>query len=346
MKILLLCAAGPGFPYRVMRCASAAGAEVYVFGDNGIERLARSRYCKKLILTIHGFNGTYDRGLAAEIDWHVQKLGVDLVVPGGDPPSTRALGVLKPMLQAPCFPVPTPAQFDRLNNKWEFAKLCAELGIASPATQWFPDVAALSTELAGGGVPLPAMVKPVNLSGSGVVQLDAGNMALKIAEVRSSPLILQEFIEGQDLGASIFCRNGEILVFVGFRRDSDVLRTYEDEQIRGQIGKIVKHLVLDGVLNFDMRRTPDGHIYYLECNPRLFYNMSWLMLAGINFVGLGINGGDGASAPVPGGTEIKLPRGIARALLKPWTLTRRDFATIEYLLADPIAILADQLSSH
>jgi predicted ATP-grasp superfamily ATP-dependent carboligase len=308
--------------------------------------LARSRYCKKLILTIHGFNGTYDRGLAAEIDWYVQKLAIDLVVPGGDPPSTRALGVLKPLLHAACFPVPAPEQFDRLNNKWEYAKLCAELGIASPPTQWFPDVAALSKALGGGGVALPAMVKPVNLSGSGVVRLDAGNMALKIAEIRSSPLILQQFIEGEDLGASIFCRDGEILVFVGFQRDSDVLRIYEDDQIRSQISRIVKHLALDGVFNFDMRRTPDGRIYYLECNPRLFYNMSWLMLAGVNFVGLGLNKWQGAPVSVPAGTEIKLPRGIFHALLKPWTLTRRDLSTIEYLLSDPIAIIADQLSSH
>jgi predicted ATP-grasp superfamily ATP-dependent carboligase len=347
MRVLLLCAPAFGLAYRVLRCASAAGAEVHVLGDSGSNRLALSRQCKKVVRTIHGISGTCNEGLAAEIDWYAREAGIDRVLPGGDAASTRALAALKHLLEVPCFPVPGIEQFDLLNNKWEFTKLCGELGLACPSTRLFINAAALGREVEVGSIAFPIMVKALSLAGGiGTFKFDADDASSRVRQIRFCPVLVQEFIAGRDIGASIFCRGGEVLVFAGFYRDSSVLRTYEDVQIQADLAKIARHLALDGVFNFDMRRAEDGRVYYLECNPRFFFNMPWLMVAGINFVGLGLADGDDVPAVLPGGIELKFPRGIVRSLPRPWALTGCDLRMIEYMLADPAALLIDRFGQR
>jgi predicted ATP-grasp superfamily ATP-dependent carboligase len=346
MRVLLLCEPGFGFPYRVLRCIRAARAEAYALGDTGATRLRFSRFCNGVVLSIHGFSGQRDEGLAAEINWYAREVGIDMVLPGGDAASTRALIATKDLIEVPCFPLPGLQEFDLLNNKWEFGKLCAELGITCPATRLLPDAPAVAREAEAGRIAFPVMVKAPSLAGgTGTMKIEAKDAARAIRSIRFGPVLVQEFIEAEDIGASVFCRGGTIEAFVGFARDNYQLRTWEDPRIRNDIAKIVSHLHLDGVYNFDMRRTRDNKIYFLECNPRFFYNMTWLMLVGVNFARLGFPG-DGGATSLPSGEKLKLPRGLFRALLKPWTLTRRDWATTRYLLADPAALLIDRFGQR
>lgn len=342
IKVLLL-AAVYHFAYRVMRCVAAAGADVYVLGN--IERsMARSRYCRELFVSDYIINGTYDEALVLEINWYVRELGIDLVLPG-DAPTTRALIAVRDLIEVPCFPMPELDQFDLLNNKWEFTNLCKRLGISCPNTRLFPDVAALAREAEAGGLVFPSIAKPLSLNdGRAHVRLEAGDTLEQIRMIRYRPVLVQDFIEGEDIGSSVYCERGEIKAIVVHSLKDKVYHTFIDHAVHRDIACIMARFEADGVLNFDMRLAPDGEIYYLECNPRFFYKIDLAMLAGLNFVSFGLER-DIRDVPtsIPSGTSVKLPQALVRSLITPWRFTRKDFAMLHYILADPVALLMERL---
>jgi hypothetical protein len=86
----------------------------------------------------------------------------------------------------------------------------------------------------------------------------------------------------------------------------------------------------------------DGNIYYLECNPRFFYRIDLSMLAGINFVALGLEG-DAGPGPlrVPHGASVRRPEAVLTSPRCWPRLTRRDWAAACYAFSDPIPYLLD-----
>jgi hypothetical protein len=342
IKVLLL-AAVYHFSYRVMRCAAEAGAEVYVLG-NIERRLARSRYCKEVFVSDYIISGAYDEALAVEINWYAREFDIELVLPG-DAPTTRALIAVRDLIEVPCFPMPELDQFDLLNDKWEFTKLCENIGITCPDTRLFPNVAALARELEAGGVAFPSIAKALSLNdGRASVKLDAADAQGQIGMIRYRPILVQDFIEGEDIGASVYSEGGEIRAIVAHSLKDKVYRTFVDQSIHDDIARIMAQFEAYGVFNFDMRLAANGTIYYLECNPRFFYKMDLAMLAGINFARFGLWGNTtDIATSVPSGTSVKLPQALVRSLVRPWRLTRKDFKMMKYILADPIALLMERL---
>ncbi len=101
---------------------------------------------------------------------------------------------------------------------------------------------------------------------------------------------------------------------------------------------------VDGVFNFDMRLAPDGSIYYLECNPRFFFKINLSMLAGVNFVAMGMAAAGLATAAPEAVERVRLPKALAAAALTaPWTITARDLKMLWYLGRDPISSLRETL---
>ncbi|HEX4111572.1 MAG TPA: hypothetical protein VH020_03475, partial [Stellaceae bacterium] len=167
-------------PYRVMRVAQAAGADVYVLGTVKSACLRYSRYCRQFIPTDVPIIGEAEPRLTAEINRWVSQLGIDMVLPG-DVQATRALIATREALDAPCFPLPTLPQFDQLNDKWFFTGLCGELGLLTPKSWFIADTAQLRADIDAGRIPLPAIAKPINHDGSlGVIKLGADDAAAQI----------------------------------------------------------------------------------------------------------------------------------------------------------------------
>jgi hypothetical protein len=92
-----------------------------------------SRYCRRFFLSDCIIHGDRDESLALEINHLVRELGITMVLPG-DAPSTRALIASRDLIDVPCLPLPTLDQFDALNDKWEFAQLCA--AVNADAHSW------------------------------------------------------------------------------------------------------------------------------------------------------------------------------------------------------------------
>ena len=322
-------------PYRALRCAHAAGANIYVMGTKEAEGLKSSRYCKTFIPSDRPITGNYDEELAGLINQHLANHSIDIVL-AGDTPSTRSLIAIRHLLSRPCFPMPKLEQFDRLNNKWEFYLLCNSLGIECPPSTLFEN----PSEITNNGLIKAKIAKPLNKEGGiGVLKLEPENAQMQLEKINYSPIMVQDFIEGEDIGASVFCRNGKITAFLSHSFRRYVYESFFDANIFNSISKIVEHLQLDGIFNFDMRRTSDGRIYFLECNPRVFWKMSMSMLSGINFVSFGLSNpkNDGLIRPPQQPVMVRYPKStLLHAAIAPWKLEKSSWNVLHYLYSDPV----------
>lgn len=340
---LLMLSSLVALPYRVMRVARGAGAEVYVLGGPAANGLRLSRSCTRFLACRRPIAGERDGALAHEINRAIAAFGIAMVIPG-DAQAARSLLASRDLLDAPCFPSPDLKQFDYLNNKWHFTTLCRSLGVCCPKSWLVRDASELKAKLADGEIPLPAMAKPLNYDGGlGVIKLEPQALGEKLAAIDYAPLIVQEFIAGDDIGASIYCVAGEIRAFVAHRLTPAVYHAFDDPGIFAVLQRLMRRVRADGVLNFDMRVTPGGRIYYLECNPRFFFKMNLSMLAGINFVALALPGSM-RSGLVRAQGDVRMPRALAAAALRtPRRLTRRDFAMLWHVWGDPLFRLREKL---
>jgi predicted ATP-grasp superfamily ATP-dependent carboligase len=341
---LLLLSTRFKMPYRVLRCAQNAGACVYVLGTTGAVGLKHSRYCKVFSLTNCPIDGKYDAALAEEINRRVVAFNINWVL-AGDAPSTRTLIAIRDLICAPCFPMPDLEQFDLLNNKWRFSELCSSLGIKHPHSRLFSGVDELSREIEANNISFPAIAKPLNMdSGDGCIKLSSEWARSKITDIFYNPILVQEFIEGEDIVASVYCERGEIRAFVAHRYRRNTYRTFYDDAIFVEIKKLMGHLKVNGVFNFDMRLARDGSVFYLECNPRFFFSIAMSMIAGINFVSLGLSGcGVGASPTKCGPVTVRFPKAILASLFTPWNLNMKSWEAFRFVLSDPIPYFREEL---
>jgi ATP-grasp in the biosynthetic pathway with Ter operon len=329
-------------PYRVMRCAAAAGAEVYVLGSGSSKGLSYSRHCKQFVANETSVTGERDPRLADKINRCVAEFGIDMVLPG-DAAAMRSLLAIQDLVAAPYFPAPTLAQFDYLNNKWNFTNLCKDLNIPCPDSVLVADRAELLAKIEIGRIDFPAIAKPLSLDASqGVFKLEADNARAQAQRISYSPILVQKFISGEDIGASVYCEQGEIKSFIAHRLKRATYETLGDSTIMPTIARIARDQRLNGVFNFDMRRTPDGRIFYLECNPRFFFKINLSMVAGINFVARGLGRTDIPSAVAPG-TKVRMPKALVASLLSPWVLGARDLKMLWYFVNDPVSYVRESL---
>jgi len=330
-------------PYRAMRCAAATGAEVYILGAPTSRGLRLSRFCRGFEATDIPIDGNPRDELAQAVNRCVATWGVDLVL-AADGHATRSLIALRDRIGAPCFPMPDIETFDLLNDKWRFHRLCVEAGVRAPLTWIFRNVTELAAALETGALPQKIIAKPLSLSGSeGCFAIETCSAKKTLGLIDYAPILVQQFIEGEDIGASVFCKRGVVKAFVAHSYRRDTYRTLVSSGICDDIESILGTLAVDGIFNFDMRRDAEGQIHYLECNPRFFFKMAMSMLAGINFVALGL---DAATDEVIIASDrtVRFPKAFLLSLLAPWRRTEPEsWNALMFTLADPIPYLREEM---
>lgn len=342
---VLLIATRFELPYRVLRCAQAGGGEVYVLGNAPAAPLRLSRHCKQFFLSEHTIRGEADQALVGEICRIARERSIDVIIPGDDI-SMRAMITAESSLLTPCFPHTTLDHFDILNNKWTFAALCAEISLPHPSTRLFSERSAVLQEVRSCSPEHALIAKPLSLSGGeGVVLFDGKASDERVENIWYRPILLQEFIHGQDICATVYAYKGSVRTFICYTYRRKTYVAFHDQRIYADLQKLVSHLHLDGVYNFDIRMMSDGSLYYLECNPRFFHNMNLSLIGGINFVTLGLPREDRQfptllSAPV----QVRQPEAALRCA--PWRLTSRDFGMAAYFLSDPLPYFIEKLRLH
>ena len=331
------------FAYRILRCFQAAGARVHVLGGRGSRGLRLSRFCASFRDRASGYSGDL-RPFIDEVNAAVAEFDIDLIV-CGEHFMMGPLIKMGPGLNAPCFPMLTIEQFDLLNNKWRFTELCQSLGILCPRSRLIEDSAELMRAAGSGDIALPFVVKPLDFDGArGFVPVLQPADLHKLESVVCYPVIVQDFIKGVDVAASVYCDRGTVKAFVAHYRKRGTYFTFTSPEIRAFAEKIVHATKAHGVLNFDMRIGDDGSIYWLECNPRFFFWIYMALLAGVPFVEFGLpNWPVTGAATLPTGANVRFLKGAAIELFRPWRLTRRDFRYLSYVLADPLPWVRETL---
>jgi predicted ATP-grasp superfamily ATP-dependent carboligase len=344
-KRILMVATLFDMPYRVLRCLHASGSDVFVLGNVGSRALRFSRHCRQFFPSDCIIHGGRDEALALEINCLGRTHGIAMVVPS-DAPSTRALIAISDLIAAPCFPLPSLEQFDCLNDKWSFSQLCNKLKIPQPETFLLRDAAGLAHDLANGRFQYPVVAKPISRSGgSGVAVLDGIDTSRRLKAINYRPVLVQEFISGEDIGASLYAHEGEIEAIIAHRLRRKLYSLLDHEPIYAELEKIVRYFKLSGVYNFDMRRTPTEKIYYIECNPRFFYKVNLSMIAGINFAMLGLPGAHSARrGPVLAAGAVRMPKRLIYSLLTSGRCSGRDWAMLYHLFSDPVPYLLEKLN--
>ncbi len=316
---------------------------MHVLGGPGSDGFRFSRFCRSYRRSRYGFAGPCD-GLIDEVNSYISELTINLVS-AGDHPATRTLLALKPSLSAPCYPMPELDQFALLNNKWSFTQLCRRLAIRCPRSELVTDRAELLSRLTSGEIAVPSVAKPIDFDGSrGVVPIKDRIDLSRAAAINYRPILVQDYIEGEDIGCSVYCDQGKILAFIAHKLKRSTYSTFESVEIRRAAAKIAEVTKASGVLNFDMRIRSDGTIYWLECNPRFFYKSFFAMLSGINFTAFGLpDAPSELCCSVPDGTNVRCCKAIVAELPRPWRLTWRDAAYLRAIWADPIPLLREAL---
>jgi hypothetical protein len=331
-------------PYRVLRCAKAAGCDVFVLGGPQGAGLKTSRLCDGFFALQRDNLGQFDHSLALEINLWADRLNIDMVL-AGDGPATRSLIAIRHLLETPCFPMPRLREFDLLNDKWQFTVLCEKLRIRCPDSLLAESVEQLAAALRDGKLPFPVMVKPLSQdNGAGCVVLDSACEIGKLTTINYAPILAQSYIDGEDLCASVFCADGDIKAAVMHRYARNSFSTFFRQSVMENISDICAHQNLSGVYNFDMRRDPEGDVYFLECNPRFFFSIAMGMVAGLNLLALGLPGQPPTEAQqICAPTVVQFPKAMLAALLTPWRLRAKSWDALKYVAADPAPYLREEL---
>jgi hypothetical protein len=242
--------------------------------------------------------------------------------------------------------MPELTDFDLLNNKWAFGQLCLSRHVRAPQTWLFASTAELESFVRGRDGS-SYIAKPLSMDSSkGVLRLGASTLDSTLTQLRYAPILLQEFIDGTDIGTSVFSSAGNIEAFIAHHYDRGRYTPIADASIRSDVAALLGPLKTSGIFNFDMRRTADGQIYYLECNPRVFWKISMSMLAGVNFVAQGLSAMGLAPAPVqsPAPSVALFPKALMlEAATSPWKLTPSSMRTMEFLYSDPLPYFSEMI---
>jgi D-aspartate ligase len=272
-----------------------------------------------------------------------------------DDRATRMLlerrGVLPESLILP--PLPSLDVHLRATSKAGFARILREAGLGHPATLVGSREAL--REGVQAGFPFPALLKPVGrLGGQGIRRFEEPSSLLAVLEedgFEAEGHVVQEFIEGTDLGGAFLAERGRVVAMttqlvlqrgIGFAPPTEV-QVEHREDLCALLERLARHLEWSGVAQVDAvvdRR--DGVVRLLELNGRFWGSLLASTAAGVNFPVLWLELAEGRRPRQPtygrlrfftGGLGIRRVLGLRGARMRP---SETDFS---FVLKDPMPAL-------
>lgn len=201
-------------------------------------------------------------GYLREINNIIRKNKIDLVIPTCE--ETVYISMIKNRLQCSVL-VDDFQKILRLHNKYEFIKLCEELGIKTPKTEIYRKNTFIK-------INNKSIVKPIfSRFGTFVEVIDNPN---EILINEDNKYIIQEFIKGQQYCTFSFVKDGEILLHVNYKTKHAIgmgtsiyYEYFESKILKEIVSRIVKELNFSGQIAFDFIKLGED-FYPIECNPR------------------------------------------------------------------------------
>ena len=332
---------GANIQYIGMKCATKAGLRVHVLGSRRASALRESRYCKGFTLG-PGYSDFSSQKIQTEwlekIEECIRREKIDLLI-ALDIEATELLARLAGQLSVPNLPINSLEALDLLNSKWNFGKLCEELGIRTPRSWRFDDKASLLEALERDDFPEKLILKPIAAEGGiGVIPFAKKHAGKTLEAVEYAPLLLQEFIEGSHIGLSVFTSHGKTIVSVVHQIVNQRF-VFSQNQEYQQFGcRINEHVKASGIMNYDAQITPEGLIYLLECNPRGYFTMDYTALAGVNMIEVAMQDWSNFSGPpmTVADAAFTAPIGCLKRILRVKPTTRNDRRMLLEEIRDPV----------
>jgi predicted ATP-grasp superfamily ATP-dependent carboligase len=215
------------------------------------------------------------------------------VVLASDVEGLLILSVLQSRLEGLRFPQSEYDTLMLLNDKWAFRNLCEKLGLPTPKTLYFPRKASIDPDYIDREIGFPVVLKPTSKFSSvglrTVSSKDSMHRIVKDVNYGFDNLIVQKFIAGQDIGLSLFARDGMIIKATTFDcGDNDATEFRPMPEFLAMASQIVAATDYTGVANFDARLDHAGEVKLLECNPRFFMRLSAVRICGLDLLRLGL----------------------------------------------------------
>ncbi|ARV62591.1 ATP-utilizing enzyme (ATP-grasp superfamily) [Nostocales cyanobacterium HT-58-2] len=175
-------------------------------------------------------------------------------------------------------------------DKWKLHLFLKQHNISTPETVLLREFENVSE------FNYPVLLKPIDGSGGNNIQkIDTlGKESLQLILNHSSDgYIVQEYIDGYDMGCSVLCWEGQILAYTiqqqlgvtkGFAPKIDKLKFVHDSAVLDIVTRTVNALKWTGIANLDLRyNSKNGKIHIIEINPRYWQSMMGSLSAGVNF---------------------------------------------------------------
>lgn len=171
-----------------------------------------------------------------------------------------------------------------LNNKDRLYNLARELNIN--VTKKYNNIEEAQVK---------CVIKPINQSSAKGVRyfFDQEKLDKEKSDLGSrKDIIIQEYIQGEGVGYSVFAKNGKIITGFGHKRlaeypisgGSSVYReTYSNEKMIRITSKIIEATKWSGFAMFEFKLTPNNEIYLIEVNPRIWGSINQGLQNGVNY---------------------------------------------------------------
>lgn len=322
---------------RLLKCLAPLDAVVHVIGCGPAWAVRASRYCRH-------YTAVDPAALTcANLDRYCRRHAIDVVLPSGMASGFLLASGQESLQAAPTLPMPPVELLRVLNNKWHFSRFLERHGLPFPHSRLLEraeDAPALD-------LPFPVIIKPLDLdAGQGVARCDtpADVQAYLKRPDAATPLLVQEYVPGVDVGLGLLAHRGDVLAWTIQRQrpDGSGLEFIEHAGVLETGRRIVAACQYDGITHFDMRLdSRDGSVKVLECNPRFWASLPFCMIAGINFADLGMRIAQGKPLPeTPYQTlSLTFPTKLFRGALRgasDWRLSEPSRHALRVTLADPL----------
>jgi len=287
-----------GFDESVYWCAYFAGYEVVVLGKprNRVVIESDRLFSKYHEVDIDSF-AKADESLVGIINEIVLAEDIQFVSPSGQG-SSIFLGKYgnRILEQVKVVPVPDHELFFLLDNKCTCFDFCTSRGIPharSLRLQAIPEEVTCD-------YAYPVVVKEADAAGGRGVHY-ATSLSVLHELLRNKkmqyPLLLQEFVEGEDVAFNGFCLDGKVVAcnmqhFMRVPLADGTVRVdvfVHNEKVRQVAEQLIEAVNYSGPINIDTRvRSSDGMPYIIDVNPRFWGGTQRSLVDGINYLSVAL----------------------------------------------------------
>ncbi len=356
IKRAALLSSGPPISLKVLYCLHALGIETDVLDLAETSIAKHSRYRRRYQKLEPGASGSsFDADATGRsLLEYVRKNEIDAVI-GGDIHSTGVLDATKHWLsEAVVFPSSGFSKLEQLDDKWLFQQFMVANGIPCPHSILLEKAETLESDVSS--LTFPIIAKPLHGESShGVVCLvDVDSLRRHLqsgSKYARLPLLLQEYVNGQDADISFLAFEGKIHCHVLHTRTNGcALEFVTNDAVLNVATQVAKASGFTGVANIDVRiNSSTNAVSVLECNPRFWYTLQASLWRGLNFVeaGLALARGDVTAPKSPvGGVYYLHGCLLTRVLWSPsrWrTIKPYNLKGLFQALSDPMPFIALRL---